>query len=134
MVEFEKGGTLWNKSGEHVGMVQEVNYEAKTLVVWFFNRDHSDRLSFSTAETMGLSGIDRKGTPEVDHPSHYNQGGIEAIDSIRASLTAEEFSGFCKGNIMKYVIREKHKNGVEDLKKAQKYLEWLVEHKQNPDN
>ncbi len=69
-------------------------------------------------------------TDNVISPNHYNQGGIEAIDSIRSALTAEEFAGFCKGNILKYVIREKHKNGVEDLKKAQKYMEWLIENKE----
>jgi hypothetical protein len=35
--------------------------------------------------------------------------------------------GWCEGNIIKYVSRHKEKNGVEDLKKAQHYLEKLIE-------
>jgi len=61
----------------------------------------------------------------VNHPSHYNQDGIEAIDAIRASL-GEGFPDYCKGNVMKYLWRYKYKNGVEDLKKAQVYLEWMI--------
>jgi len=62
----------------------------------------------------------------VEHPSHYNQAGIECIEAIRASLGGE-FESYCKGNVMKYLWRYKHKNGLEDLKKAQVYLNWLVE-------
>lgn len=65
----------------------------------------------------------------VDSPNHYKLRGldIEAIDVIRGALTEDEFRGFCKGNVLKYTIREAHKNGDEDLKKAKKYLEFLEE-------
>lgn len=65
----------------------------------------------------------------VDSPNHYKLRGldIEAIDVIRGVLTEDEFRGFCKGNVLKYTIREGHKNGDEDLKKAKKYLEFLEE-------
>lgn len=62
----------------------------------------------------------------VNHPGHYCKGGIECIDAIRASMSAEAFRGFLKGNIMKYVFRYEVKNGIEDLKKAQWYLNRLV--------
>jgi hypothetical protein len=58
----------------------------------------------------------------VNAPPHYRQGGIECIGAIRAALTEEEFRGFVKGNAIKYVWREKHKGGDEDLKKAAWYL------------
>lgn len=58
----------------------------------------------------------------VNHPPHYTQGGIECIDAIRAALTPEEFRGFCKGNILKYVWRERFKGGNESLEKAGWYL------------
>lgn len=63
----------------------------------------------------------------VNAPDHYKLRGldIEAIDVIRGALTEDEFRGFCKGNVLKYTIREGHKNGDEDLKKAKKYLEFL---------
>lgn len=64
-------------------------------------------------------------------PGHYKEGGIEVIDILRAKLTSEELKGFYKGNILKYVMREGKKNGVEDLKKAQVYLYWLIEAKES---
>lgn len=66
----------------------------------------------------------------VSHPSHYCQGGIECIKAIEASMTPEEFQGYCKGNVMKYIWRFREKNGLEDLKKAQVYLGWMIESKE----
>ena len=63
----------------------------------------------------------------VNHPSHYTNGDIECIDAIRAALTPEEFIGYCKGNAIKYVWREKNKNGLEDMQKAKVYLGWMIE-------
>ena len=63
----------------------------------------------------------------VNHPEHYTSGGIECIDAIRASLGDKEFADYCKGNIIKYIWRYRHKNGVEDLRKAQVYLNWMIE-------
>ena len=64
---------------------------------------------------------------KVNSPGHYNQGSIETIDYLKSTLTKEEFAGFCKGNVLKYVSREAHKNGIEDLKKAQWYLNRLIQ-------
>ena len=65
--------------------------------------------------------------PEVTSPNaHYRQGEIECIDAIRAALTDEEWRGFCKGNVLKYVWREKHKGGDDTLVKAQDYLRWAI--------
>jgi DNA-directed RNA polymerase subunit RPC12/RpoP len=60
----------------------------------------------------------------VNQPSHYTSGDIECIDAIRAALTDDEWRGFIKGNVIKYIWRERLKNGNEDLKKAEKYLEF----------
>ena len=62
----------------------------------------------------------------VQHPSHYTQGGIECIDAIRASMTADGFCDYCKGNIIKYIWRWRDKGDVEDLRKASVYLDWLI--------
>ena len=62
----------------------------------------------------------------VNSPSHYNQSGIECIDAIKASL-GDEYRDYCKGNVMKYLWRYKYKNGIEDLKKAQWYLNSMVD-------
>lgn len=63
----------------------------------------------------------------VNQPAHYTQGAIETIDYIRDTLTQEEFTGYCVGNCLKYLSRWRHKGGVEDLEKAQRYLGWAVE-------
>lgn len=64
----------------------------------------------------------------VHHPSHYADsfGGIECIEAIEASMTTEEFKGFLKGNVQKYVWRYDKKRGAEDLKKARWYLDRLI--------
>ena len=62
----------------------------------------------------------------VNHPPHYTDGGIECIEAIEAQLTLEEYRGYLKGNVAKYVWREQHKGGIESLKKAQWYLNRLV--------
>jgi hypothetical protein len=63
----------------------------------------------------------------VDHPMHYGQGEIECIDYIEDFLSKEEFIGYLRGNIAKYMHRWRYKNGVEDLKKANWYLAKLIE-------
>jgi hypothetical protein len=63
---------------------------------------------------------------KVNKPSHYTSGDIECIDAIRSALTPEEFRGYCKGNVLKYAWREKHKGGDEDLKKIVKYIQFLI--------
>lgn len=59
------------------------------------------------------------------NPSHY-KGDIECIDAICAAMSSAAFEGFLQGNIIKYIWRYRHKNGVEDLKKAQWYLLLLI--------
>mgnify|MGYP003651288501 CR=1 FL=1 len=62
----------------------------------------------------------------VNHPIHYNKAGIETIDAISAA-TNEGFKYYLQGNILKYIWRYEYKNGVEDLEKAQWYLNKLIE-------
>lgn len=54
--------------------------------------------------------------------THYRDKAIQPIEYILANDL-----GFCEGNIIKYVSRYKDKNGLEDLKKAKHYLEFLIE-------
>ena len=61
----------------------------------------------------------------VNKPPHYNNGDIETIDAIQSAL-GDGFEFYLQGNILKYVWRYRHKNNVEDLKKAQWYLNKLV--------
>lgn len=71
----------------------------------------------------------------VNHPSHYNQGGIECIDAIQsATALLSGAEAFCTGNAIKYLWRWKGKNGVEDLNKAIWYIEKLKELVENNDS
>ena len=54
---------------------------------------------------------------------HYHVQTIQPIDFILANEL-----DFCEGNIIKYVTRWRYKNGIEDLKKARHYLDFLIEH------
>lgn len=76
--------------------------------------------------SKGVINIPTASEDKVNHPSHYNSGSIEVIDFIKDQLTEEEFRGYIKGNILKYVSRERHKNGDEDLEKAVFYLRFLL--------
>lgn len=63
----------------------------------------------------------------VNHPAHYNNGKIECIEAIEASMSPEEFKGYLKGSTLKYLWRYKYKgNPVQDLSKAQWYLNRLL--------
>ena len=62
----------------------------------------------------------------INNPSHYNQGGLECIDYIEQQLTVEQFEGYLAGNAIKYLHRYQYKNGVEDLRKHQWYVEKLI--------
>lgn len=64
----------------------------------------------------------------VNHPNHYiSDTGLEVIDVIEAFTgDLDGFEAYCTGNIIKYICRWKHKNGVEDLKKARWYIDDLI--------
>ena len=65
----------------------------------------------------------------VNHPQHYNTGGIEVIEAIEAwSL------GFNLGNAVKYIARADHKGRpVEDLRKALWYLQRELDRRTKAD-
>ena len=61
----------------------------------------------------------------VNHPPHYNQAGIEALDAILAA-TNEGSEYYLQGNIIKYLWRYRYKNGSQDLEKALFYLNKMI--------
>lgn len=64
----------------------------------------------------------------VDHPAHYNAGGIECIDGIEAALSREQFIGFLRGLVIKYQWRLGHKDAAaQDAAKANWYGRKLQE-------
>ena len=69
------------------------------------------------------------GNDPVKHPSHYqSSSGLEVLDVIKAFT--EDLSGYqavYTGNVLKYMCRWHKNNGLEDLKKAKQYLDWLID-------
>lgn len=63
----------------------------------------------------------------VNHPSHYTQGEVECIDALEsATINKRGIEAVCTANIIKYLWRYESKNGIEDVKKAQWYLQKLI--------
>jgi len=63
------------------------------------------------------------------NPNHYKQGNIEVIDFI----LDQKFS-YMEGNVVKYLSRYKHKNGLEDVKKARWYIDKIIRELENEDD
>ncbi len=63
----------------------------------------------------------------VNHPSHYNQGGIECIEAMAAATVNKRgIEAICVSNVIKYLFRYETKNGLEDVKKAAWYVNRLI--------
>lgn len=93
--------------------------------------DYFIECRFKVLEMSDFWKPEEEGDP-VNHPYHYTSGDIECIDAIRASMSHEAFCGYLKGNVIKYLWRYQLKvNPVEDLKKADWYLEKLEEEEAN---
>lgn len=82
-----------------------------------------------TDETMSR----KQDNDPVNHPSHYTQGGKEVIEIIQEVCSIDEFIGYCKGNILKYLARRNFKGFYkQDLQKADWYLDYLLNYVQVP--
>lgn len=66
----------------------------------------------------------------INRPDHYALNlphGAEAKDVIKAVLGGKGFENYCRGNVIKYIIRADRKGGLEDLRKAAVYLGWEID-------
>ena len=124
------GSTSGNWYGyEDLELVEEESYTfvdpRKQLyntmgVDWSFDKSNSAVIVDDLLPMGNLVG------DNVNHPSHYGNGSIECIDYLEDFLTKEEFIGYLRGNIGKYMHRWRYKNGLEDLRKAEWYLNKLM--------
>ena len=127
--EFNKSmkETEWWK--QHVARAEQLEYEAR------WGKEDADWLSIDAAaeefdgydENGYALKVSREDWDAVNSPNHYNNGSIECIEGIQASMSEEAFAGYLKGNCMKYLWRYDYKGKpVEDLQKAQWYLARLL--------
>ena len=65
------------------------------------------------------------------NPEHYKSGDIECIDAIKSSLDKQQFKGYLKASVIKYLWRYEKKNGLDDLQKANWFLQRLIKEEDN---
>ena len=129
LVPLENVGGIIIKPNEHTRkLIDEAIKEHSEKI-----KDWVERGNIAT-EIVMPKGVERGVLPSsvvkndnVNHPKHYCKGGLECIQVIKAQLTPEQYEGYLYGNVIKYMWRWKEKDGLEDLRKAAKYLEWLQE-------
>lgn len=64
----------------------------------------------------------------INHPSHYTKGRIECIDAIDSATTGKSgIEAVCVANVIRYLWRYEEKGGLESVRKAQWYLNRLIE-------
>lgn len=89
----------------------------------FFRREVEFELRDYVLQTNGVDFNNNKEEDVVNHPSHYCQeGSMECIDEMILLFGKEETMSFCKLNAWKYRKRAMYKNGEEDMKKSDWYL------------
>lgn len=100
--------------------IQKYKAKQDKVAKWF-----DDATNAMKALSAGGVSVKNENTDNVNNPSHYTSGGIETLDYIKAKV--KDYPSYAAGNILKYVSRYEYKNGIEDLKKAQFYLNDLIE-------
>ena len=63
----------------------------------------------------------------INHPNHYETGKFECIEVMQEALGVDAVKNFCLCNAFKYIYRHNRKNGLEDIKKAQWYINKYIE-------
>lgn len=156
MIELEKEGYKWNEVEKATENNALDVFKNNTVVIkecdadlGFASKGYCERIYIDTpiqkykaqqdkvakchddaaniAKAMSVNGVSMKNdnNDKVNNPVHYTTGGIETLDYIKAKV--KDYPSYVAGNILKYVSRYEHKNGIEDLKKAQFYLNDLIE-------
>ena len=108
------------------------DYDMPTLRQWF--RETYGYMDYDHAVKKAWDEVQMRPTLQQYKPKATQVGGdhyqlpIQPIDYITKNSL-----GYMEGNIIKYVTRYKKKNGLEDLKKAQHYLEMLIREEERRD-
>ena len=112
------------KRGSPVAMPAHYGYERCSPTDWTGIQDFQLEDYFK-----GLSKVTMADDKDmVNSPAHYTQGDIECIDAIAQVVKdLDGMEAMCTGNAIKYLWRWKHKNGIEDIKKAQWYLQRMID-------
>lgn len=125
VVHIEEEGVSWGSLSYakylHTNTpIQKYKAKQDKVAKWFDDAANAMKAFSSNGVSMKNENDDK-----VNNPAHYTAGGIETLDYIKAKVS--DYPSYAVGNILKYVSRYEHKNGIEDLKKAQFYLNDLIE-------
>lgn len=130
MVELEAKGVLWNDGKMPTyGNCWKVREERTAIrlyndIIITYGSVTASKREFPN---IPIQEYKAKQNDVVNSPNHYTQNGRETIENIRDTMSSEGYQGYCVGNVVKYLARYKFKNGLEDVKKAKKYIEFLEE-------
>lgn len=134
---FWKDNYSWNIDGfnskkwrENDGFDKYMEIYKNTVRILWQRHTHPEELPFIDDEPSlndKYAEIENVRQDIINSPIHYADSTIECIDAMEAMMTPEQFIGYLRGNVFKYQWRYEKKNGIEDLKKAQWYLERLTE-------
>lgn len=110
---------------EKIGKYVTIKEACKTQALVVFPDGQEEWMDY---DCLGTEGKDM-----VNHPSHYNQNGIECFEVIRAAIGTDGLRKFMLGNSIKYLFRCEHKGQyIEDLKKARFYLDQAIKIHEEP--
>jgi hypothetical protein len=102
-----------------------VDQQRRDAILWRAIIEDDKMFSQSSEDFLGCE-------PEPDkavEPDHYiGNGGLRCHEAQRAMMTPQEYAGYWAGTAVKYIWRWRGKNGIQDLKKAKRCLEFLIEH------
>ena len=119
------------KQNEKARLLIKIPYDLTRVIDLSYELDkkYANDSKIENAKTTNIQfTIDTTKTKSdpVNSPTHYQTGLIETIDSIKNILGHEKFQAYCIGNVIKYLSRYREKNGLEDLKKAETYISFII--------
>ena len=119
------------KQNEKARLLIKIPYDLTRVIDLSYELDkkYANDSKIENAKTTNIQfTIDTTETQSdpVNSPTHYQTGLIETIDSIKNILGHEKFQAYCTGNVIKYLSRYREKNGLEDLKKAETYISFII--------
>lgn len=129
--------TLGYKVGQKFELLEDVGFLGlkKGTIVKLYNDDGTTAPAF-TSECrlnrffLNLGRIKPITNQEkADCPLHYNNI-IQPWEYMQSCMSPEEFRGYLRGNVIKYISRYTKKDGIKDLNKAKHYLEELIKFEQ----
>ena len=111
-----------NERNEKVRLLIKIPYDLTRVIDLSYELDKK----YATDSKLENAKTTETKSDPVNSPTHYQTGLIETIDSIKNILGHDKFQAYCTGNVIKYLSRYREKNGLEDLKKAETYVGFII--------